>query len=89
MGLSFITAASPRQRSHSRVRVPRKSEPYFTVSDSRPSQPRGPGLRIYIPQEQGGPDIPFSPPLMTRRAAVDVFESASTLCTVSPQLSSS
>jgi hypothetical protein len=34
-GLSFITAAGPRQRSHSRVRVPCDSRPYFTVSDSR------------------------------------------------------
>jgi hypothetical protein len=33
MGLSFTTAAGPRQRSHSRV--PRDSRPYFTVSDSR------------------------------------------------------
>jgi hypothetical protein len=34
-GLSFIIAAGPRQRSHSRVRVPWNSLPYFTVSDSR------------------------------------------------------
>jgi hypothetical protein len=34
-GLSFIIAAGPRQRSHSRVRVPWDSPPYFTVSDSR------------------------------------------------------
>jgi hypothetical protein len=34
-GLSFTTAAGPRQRSHSRVRVPWDSQPYFTVSDSR------------------------------------------------------
>jgi hypothetical protein len=33
--LSFTTAADPRQRSHSRVRVPWNSRPYFTVSDSR------------------------------------------------------
>jgi hypothetical protein len=32
-GLSFTIAASPRQRSHSRVRVPWDSRPYFTVSD--------------------------------------------------------
>jgi hypothetical protein len=35
MGLSFTIAAGPRQRSHSWVRVPWNSWPYFTVSDSR------------------------------------------------------
>jgi hypothetical protein len=35
MGLSFTIAADPRQRSHSRVRVPWDSRPYFTASDSR------------------------------------------------------
>jgi hypothetical protein len=34
-GLLFTVAAGPRQRSHSRVRVPWYSWPYFTVSDSR------------------------------------------------------
>jgi hypothetical protein len=34
-GLSFTIAAGPRQRSHSRVRVPWASRPYFTVSDWR------------------------------------------------------
>jgi hypothetical protein len=29
--------------------------PHFTVSDSRLPKPGGPGPRIYIPQEQGGP----------------------------------
>jgi hypothetical protein len=52
-GLSF-TAAGPRQRSHSWVRVPQDPWPYFTLSDSRLPQPGGPGPRIYIPQEQGG-----------------------------------
>jgi hypothetical protein len=33
--LSFTTAAGPRQRSDSKVPVPRDSWPYFTVSDSR------------------------------------------------------
>jgi hypothetical protein len=33
-GLSFTIAAGPRQRSHSRIRVPWDSRPYFTVSDS-------------------------------------------------------
>jgi hypothetical protein len=34
-GLSFTTAAGPRQLSHSRVPVPWDSRTYFTVSDSR------------------------------------------------------
>jgi hypothetical protein len=58
MGLSFTIAAGPRQRSHSRVRVSRDSWPHFTASDSRFPQPGGPGPRIYMPQEEGGPVIP-------------------------------
>jgi hypothetical protein len=57
MGLSFTIAAGIRQRSHSRVRLPRHSS-YFTVSDPRLPQPGRPGPRIYITQEQGGPVIP-------------------------------
>jgi hypothetical protein len=57
-GLSFTTAAIPRQRSHSQVRVSRDPWPYFTVSDSRLPQPGEPGTCIYIAQEQGGPVIP-------------------------------
>jgi hypothetical protein len=48
--LPFTIAVSPRQRSHSWVRVPRYSLRYFTVSDSKLP-------RIYIPQEEGGPVI--------------------------------
>jgi hypothetical protein len=33
--VSFITVVGFRQRSHSRVRVPRDSGPYLSVSDSR------------------------------------------------------
>jgi hypothetical protein len=33
-GLSFTIDAGPRQQSHSRVRVPWDSRPYFTASDS-------------------------------------------------------
>jgi hypothetical protein len=33
--VSFTVAAAPRQRSHSRVRVPWDSRSYFTVSDLR------------------------------------------------------
>jgi hypothetical protein len=56
--LSFTIAAGPRQHCHYPVRVPQDSWPYFTVSVSRLPQPRGPGPRIYIPQEQGRPAIP-------------------------------
>jgi hypothetical protein len=35
-GLSFTNAVGPRQRSHSHVRVPRDSHPYFTLSDYKP-----------------------------------------------------
>jgi hypothetical protein len=35
MSLSFTIAAGSRQHSHSQIRVPRDSWPYFTVSDSR------------------------------------------------------
>jgi hypothetical protein len=59
MGLSFTIAAGPRQRSHSRYRVPQDSWPYLTVSDSRFPQPVGPGPRIYILQEQSDPVIPL------------------------------
>jgi hypothetical protein len=58
MGLPFTITAGPRQRSHSWVRVPRDSWPYFTLSDSRLPHPGGPGPRIYIPQEQGSTVIP-------------------------------
>jgi hypothetical protein len=56
--LSFTIAAGPRQCVQSRVQVPRDSWLYFTVSHSRLPQPGGPGPRIYIPKEQGGPVIP-------------------------------
>jgi hypothetical protein len=58
MGLSFTFAAGPRQRSYFQIRVSRYSWPYFTLPDSRLPQPGGPGPRIYISQEQGGPVIP-------------------------------
>jgi hypothetical protein len=57
MSLSFTIAAGPRQHSHSQVRVPRDSRPYFTVSHSRLLQHGGSGPRIYIPQKQGDPAI--------------------------------
>jgi hypothetical protein len=54
-GLSFTTAVGPNQRSHSQVRVLRDSWPYFTVSESRLPQSGGPGPRIHIALEYGGP----------------------------------
>jgi hypothetical protein len=69
--LSFTTAAGPRQYSQSRVRVPRDSRSYFTVSESRLPQPEGPGpstpgrewLR-YIPRHR----VRVSSPSTTRRS---------------------
>jgi hypothetical protein len=53
-GLSFTIAASARQRSHSRVRVPWDSQPYFTLSDSRlpfpsPSTTRRVTVEVFDP----------------------------------------
>jgi hypothetical protein len=67
MGLQFIIAAGPRQRNQSQVRLQRDSWPHFTVSNSRLPQPGGPGPRIYILQEQGGPVIPPGTELPFRR----------------------
>jgi hypothetical protein len=48
----------PHQCSNSRVQVPLDLRPYFfTVRDFRLPHPGGPGLSIYIPQEQGCPVI--------------------------------
>jgi hypothetical protein len=47
----------PRQRSQSRIRVHWDSWPYFTASNSRPSQRRGPDPLIYIPQEENHPVV--------------------------------
>jgi hypothetical protein len=52
------TAAGPRQRSHSWVRVPHDSWPYFIVWNLRLPQLGVPGPRIYILHEEGGPVIP-------------------------------
>jgi hypothetical protein len=83
-GLSFTIVSGPRQRSHSRVRVPPDPWQYFTASDSRLPQRGRPGPRIYIPQEQGGPVIPpkncfpFASPPATRRVTVELFKPAFT-----------
>jgi hypothetical protein len=71
---------------------PWDSWPYLTVSDSWLHQPRAPGPRIYIPQEQGGRVIPpgsgfpFHRLLRLARATVEVFEPASTRGNLAGQL---
>jgi hypothetical protein len=87
-GLSFTTAAGPRQCSHSQVRVPRNSWPYFTASDSRLSPTWGARSPYLIPPPRTAwPSytprhwVPFSSPPKSRRATVatvEVFELAST-----------
>jgi hypothetical protein len=67
MGQSFIFAAGRRQRSHSQVRVPRDSWPYFTISDWRLPQPGGPGPRIYIPRKSVARLYPPDPGFSFRR----------------------
>jgi hypothetical protein len=52
MGLSFTIAAGPRQLSHSWVRIPRDSWPYFTISDSRLPQPGGSGPVFISPRDR-------------------------------------
>jgi hypothetical protein len=48
-GLSFTIAAGPHQHSHSRVRVPLDSRPYFTVSFSSPRTTRRATLEVFDP----------------------------------------
>jgi hypothetical protein len=57
-GLSITIAASPRQRSHSSVRVPWDSRPYFTVSDKRlpfssPPTTRSATVEVFDPASTG------------------------------------
>jgi hypothetical protein len=81
--LSYTISAGPRQRSHSQIRVPRNSRPYFTVSDSRfPRTWKTRSPYLYLPGT-GWPNytprhwVPFSSPT-TRWATVEVFDPAST-----------
>jgi hypothetical protein len=86
MGLSLKISAGPRQHSHSWVRVPRDSWPYFTpqIRDS-------PNLECQVPvlitPGIGWPSftprhwVTFSSLPTTRRATVEVFEPASH-CTI-------
>jgi hypothetical protein len=55
--LLITIAAGLRQRRYSRVHIAWNSWPHFTASDSRHSQPGGPGPCTYVPQWQGGPVI--------------------------------
>jgi hypothetical protein len=58
--LSFTIAAGPRQRSHSRVRVPQNSRPYFVASDSRaPLKTGAPDPHIYILRDRVAPFGPL------------------------------
>jgi hypothetical protein len=63
MGLARAITLEPK--SH-------RTHGHILLSHLRPPQPGGPGSRIYIPQEQGGPVIPpgigfrFLSPLTTR-----------------------
>jgi hypothetical protein len=56
-----------------------KTRNHILMSHLRLLQPGGPGSPIYIPQEEGGPDIPpralgsLYVPLTTRRATVEVL----------------
>jgi hypothetical protein len=74
--VTFTIADGPRQSSHSRVRVPRDSLPYFTVSDSVLPKPGRPGPRIYISRNSVAQLypmywVPFSSPPTTHRKAMD------------------
>jgi hypothetical protein len=76
-GLSFTIAAGPRQRNHSRVRVPR------VLSQFRDSPNLEGQVPVFIsPRNRVVPNlrhwVPFSSSPTTRRATVEVFEPAST-----------
>jgi hypothetical protein len=55
MGLYFSFVDGTRQRSLFRVQVLRDSWPYFTVSNLRLRQPRGPGPRFFYHIGRGWP----------------------------------
>jgi hypothetical protein len=64
-GLSFTIAPGPRQRSHSRVRVPWDSRPYFTVSDSK--------LPFLSPPTARRATVEVFDPTSTRDAVIQSF----------------
>jgi hypothetical protein len=89
MGLSFTIYGGPRQRWHSRVRVPRDSWPYFTVSDLRLPQLGGPGPLFISPRNRVAQLYPqalgsLSVAPTIRRATVEVFDPASTRGSLQP-----
>jgi hypothetical protein len=79
-GLPFTIAGGPRKRSHSWVRVPlfycrlRIETPPTWWARSLYLYPPGTCWPSYNPRQW----VPFSSPLTTRRATVEVFEPAST-----------
>jgi hypothetical protein len=81
--LPFTIVAGPRQRSQSRVPVPRDSWPHFTVRFETPLiwrarspylYPPGTGWSSFTPRHF----VPFSLSATTRRATVEVLKPAST-----------
>jgi hypothetical protein len=89
IGRSFTIVSGLRQRSHSHVRVQRDSW-YFTASHSRLPQPVGARSPYLYSPGTGWPDYtprhwaPFSFPLTTIRAEVEIFDPGSIL-DVGPQ----
>jgi hypothetical protein len=73
-GLQFTPAiaSGPCQSSHSRVRVPQNSRPYFTVSFETPNS-LFISFRNRVFQVYSRELVFFSSPLTTRRATVEVF----------------
>jgi hypothetical protein len=82
---SLLLLVSPAQPFS--LRVPRDSWPYFTVSNSRFPQRGKPGPRIISPKNRVArlyPRhwVPFSLHLTTRRATVELFDSATILASI-------
>jgi hypothetical protein len=79
--LSFTIAAGPRQRSHSRVRIPWDWRPHFTVSDSR--------LPFSLPPTTRSVTVEVFGPASTRVAALVKSESQSHIATDGQSISKS
>jgi hypothetical protein len=76
-GLSITIAADPRQLSHSRVRVPQDSWPYFTLSNLLGQVPVFISPRKKVAQLCPRHWIPLSSHPTTRRVRVEILEPAS------------